>query len=176
MGKTSGGHGGAEEDTGDGRIWAAGARAVVLGLCWPIRPVFLRNLGRCPGQAAARRRGIVVHAEGGRIRPRLGLGSRRRAPGRVDLVGKGRWKIAGALWYLFSVERIEACWRQACSQEGGNCSGDCLSCNNAFVLTETYQAWSNMSQAVLGKMCFLEDPGSLFDFGIYTTSNIVANC
>ncbi|KAL9250969.1 putative cyclic nucleotide-gated ion channel 8 [Drosera capensis] len=76
--------------------------------------------------------------------------------------------IAGALWYLFSVERIEACWRQACSQEGDNCSRDYLYCNNAFVLTESYQSWRNMSQAVLGKMCFVEDPGSLFDFGIYT--------
>ncbi|KAL9255878.1 hypothetical protein AKJ16_DCAP12436 [Drosera capensis] len=60
--------------------------------------------------------------------------------------------IAGALWYLFSVERIEACWRQACSQEGDHYSRDYLYCNNAFVLTKTYQAWINMSQAVLGKI------------------------
>ncbi|GAB2293674.1 hypothetical protein Dimus_027887 [Dionaea muscipula] len=87
--------------------------------------------------------------------------------------------IAGALWYLFSVERIEACWRQACSHQGDNCTTNFLYCNSGrriLNMMASYQTWRNMSELVLGKLCAVDDPASLFNFGIYSqalTSQIV---
>ncbi|GMH15887.1 hypothetical protein Nepgr_017728 [Nepenthes gracilis] len=76
--------------------------------------------------------------------------------------------IAGALWYLFAVERIETCWRRACSSEGDKCTRDFLYCDGGNRHLQSYYFWRNMSQDVLGKICSVNDPNSMFNFGIYT--------
>ncbi|KNA23297.1 hypothetical protein SOVF_026090 [Spinacia oleracea] len=74
--------------------------------------------------------------------------------------------IAGALWYLFAVERIDTCWQNACQSQGDKCDDDFLYCGSHNM--GNFEAWKNVSVEVLGKMCSVEDEDSNFNFGIYT--------
>ncbi|KAL9246779.1 hypothetical protein vseg_020272 [Gypsophila vaccaria] len=74
--------------------------------------------------------------------------------------------IAGALWYLFAVERIDTCWKQACASQSAICEEAFLYCGNSNEMH--YAEWRNVSQEVLGRVCSLEDEQSNFNFGIYT--------
>ncbi|KAK9716475.1 hypothetical protein RND81_06G236100 [Saponaria officinalis] len=74
--------------------------------------------------------------------------------------------IAGALWYLFAIERIDTCWKQACESQGDNCEIAFLYCDNSNEMR--FAAWRNISQEVLSKVCSLEDEQSTFNFGIYS--------
>ncbi|KMT12234.1 hypothetical protein BVRB_5g101790 [Beta vulgaris subsp. vulgaris] len=74
--------------------------------------------------------------------------------------------IAGALWYLFAVERIDTCWRNACRSQGDKCKEDFLYCGNHDL--ESYETWRNISVEVLGKVCSVDEEVSSFNFGIYT--------
>ncbi|KAK9668252.1 hypothetical protein RND81_13G044900 [Saponaria officinalis] len=75
--------------------------------------------------------------------------------------------IAGALWYLFAVERIDTCWQQACASQVGKCEEGFLYCDNSYDMS-TYAVWRNISQDVLAKVCSVDDEQSTFNFGIYT--------
>ncbi|XP_021721351.1 putative cyclic nucleotide-gated ion channel 8 [Chenopodium quinoa] len=74
--------------------------------------------------------------------------------------------IAGALWYLFAVERIDTCWKNACQSQGDKCDNDFLYCGNHDMAT--FEVWQNISVDVLNKMCSVEEEDSNFNFGIYT--------
>ncbi|VVA11264.1 PREDICTED: cyclic [Prunus dulcis] len=65
--------------------------------------------------------------------------------------------VVGAFWYLFSIERKAACWRQVCKNPaGGNyCS---LYCGD-----DTFGATT-----LLNDSCSAKTPNSTFDFGIYS--------
>ncbi|CAO2820032.1 unnamed protein product [Amaranthus hypochondriacus] len=76
--------------------------------------------------------------------------------------------IAGALWYLLAVERIDTCWQKACQSQGDKCNEDFLYCGK-HEMDGSYETWRNISVEVLGKMCSVEDIGpTSFNFGIYT--------
>ncbi|XP_008234764.1 PREDICTED: cyclic nucleotide-gated ion channel 1-like [Prunus mume] len=66
--------------------------------------------------------------------------------------------VVGAFWYLFSIERKTACWRQVCKNHAGSeyCS---LYCGD-----DTFGATT-----LLNDSCSAKTPNStLFDFGIYS--------
>ncbi|GAV83211.1 cNMP_binding domain-containing protein/Ion_trans domain-containing protein [Cephalotus follicularis] len=70
--------------------------------------------------------------------------------------------IVGAFWYLFAVERNDACWQNACTS-GVNCNKNFLYCGNQFM--EGYATWHNISVTVLQSNCSVS--GGVFDFGIF---------
>jgi len=78
------------------------------------------------------------------------------------------FQIFGALWYLFSLERIDTCWQEACQNQGPDtCNEDFLYCGNHNV--ENYEEWRNSSQEGLKQFCSHEEGGEeeTFNFGIY---------
>ncbi|XP_034695908.1 probable cyclic nucleotide-gated ion channel 5 isoform X1 [Vitis riparia] len=83
--------------------------------------------------------------------------------------------ILGAFWYLFAVERYDACWHKACV-ESGKCEVNFLYCGNQHM--KGYGAWQNISKTVIGMMCSLNDDNPPFNYGIYTqalSSDIIAS-
>lgn len=88
--------------------------------------------------------------------------------------------IVGAFWYLLSVERLDTCWRDACSKRVnvsvGVCNTKFLYCGNQDM--EGYAAWQNISEQVLTSACNVSGDNPLFDFGIFTqalSSGIVSS-
>lgn len=87
----------------------------------------------------------------------------------------GIFQILGAFWYLFAVERYDACWHKACV-ESGKCEVNFLYCGNQHM--KGYGAWQNISKTVIGMMCSLNDDNPPFNYGIYTqalSSDIIAS-
>ncbi|KAG5537403.1 hypothetical protein RHGRI_024739 [Rhododendron griersonianum] len=72
--------------------------------------------------------------------------------------------ILGAFWYLFAVERTDACWEEACI-DSGKCSTKFLYCQNDDV--EGYKDWESISQNVLDSKCAVVDDDPPFNYGIY---------
>ncbi|KAK4265386.1 hypothetical protein QN277_026445 [Acacia crassicarpa] len=67
--------------------------------------------------------------------------------------------IVGAFWYLLAVQRVDACWHEACMQPV--CKKDFLYCGNQ--LMEGYNDWNSTS---LNDYCST-DNNSPFDFGLF---------
>ncbi|KAG9447572.1 hypothetical protein H6P81_013700 [Aristolochia fimbriata] len=79
--------------------------------------------------------------------------------------------IVGAFWYLLGVERVDACWNNACS-ELEHCNQNFLYCGDEH--QEGYNEWHKISVA-LNESCSVQDDAP-FNFGIYAqalTSRIV---
>ncbi|KAL8138667.1 hypothetical protein V2J09_004668 [Rumex salicifolius] len=72
--------------------------------------------------------------------------------------------IAGALWYMFAVDRVEVCWLLACRNAGRYCRPSNLYCGNGSPDTK----WLKNRKRILDKMCSTEGDSSAFNFGIYT--------
>ena len=67
-------------------------------------------------------------------------------------------QIFGAIWYLLSIERQDACWKENCNKPGGNC-------NRSYFCGGTP---SQNTVAFLNSSCPINPPDpSVFDFGIY---------
>lgn len=71
--------------------------------------------------------------------------------------------IVGAFWYLFGIERNDACWQDACHSLKGKCNTDFLYCYNQKMTG--YGIWNTSRDSVLEKNCKAED--GPFDFGIF---------
>ncbi|CAD5176169.1 unnamed protein product [Musa acuminata subsp. malaccensis] len=68
--------------------------------------------------------------------------------------------VIGASWYLLSIERQEACWREACRLEGLSCRYtyfDCRSLGNSRI------TWNRQSDPT----SFCNPSNSFYQFGIY---------
>ncbi|XP_065848759.1 probable cyclic nucleotide-gated ion channel 5 isoform X2 [Euphorbia lathyris] len=74
--------------------------------------------------------------------------------------------IVGAFWYLFAIERQDACWQKACNATVG-CNKNFLYCGNKDL--DGYGVWANNSTNVLQSSCKGEDNGP-FDYGIFTNA------
>ncbi|CAD6250216.1 unnamed protein product [Miscanthus lutarioriparius] len=69
--------------------------------------------------------------------------------------------VLGALWYLFSVQRQEACWREACLLESPTCQTMFFDCKS---LSSNRTIWYELSN--ITSLC-TPDSG-FYPFGIYT--------
>lgn len=75
-------------------------------------------------------------------------------------------QIVGALWYLFAIERKDACWIWAC-KETQPCNISNLYCAREVTNSD---AWRNFTDVFIEPKCAVtdEDKGnSLFKYGIY---------
>ncbi|KAM7252663.1 hypothetical protein ACFE04_008172 [Oxalis oulophora] len=70
----------------------------------------------------------------------------------------------GALWYMLSVERNDACWQKSCTA-AVNCTKNFLYCGNWGM--DGYSIWSNTSTSILYQNCTNDGDNSSFDFGIF---------
>jgi cyclic nucleotide gated channel len=69
-------------------------------------------------------------------------------------------QVLGALWYLFSVQRQEACWREACLLESPTCQTMFFDCK---ALSSNRTIWYELSN--ITSLC---TPGNgFYPFGIY---------
>ncbi|WVZ74535.1 hypothetical protein U9M48_022705 [Paspalum notatum var. saurae] len=68
--------------------------------------------------------------------------------------------VLGALWYLFSVQRQESCWREACLQEGPACQTAFFDCNTASSNRSIWYKVSNITS-----LCTTGN--GFYPFGIY---------
>uniref|UniRef100_A0A453P4I1 Cyclic nucleotide-binding domain-containing protein n=4 Tax=Aegilops tauschii subsp. strangulata TaxID=200361 RepID=A0A453P4I1_AEGTS len=68
--------------------------------------------------------------------------------------------VLGALWYLFSVQRQEACWREACNLEGPMCRTEFFDCNT---VSSNRTIWYELSN--ITRLCTPDN--SFYQFGIY---------
>ncbi|KAF6173022.1 hypothetical protein GIB67_006398 [Kingdonia uniflora] len=73
--------------------------------------------------------------------------------------------IFGALWYLFSIERIDTCWRRACTNttSTSGCKMGDLYCNDDPSKQKTNAFLNNSCPTVVSDT-------TLFDFGIYLSA------
>jgi cyclic nucleotide gated channel len=69
-------------------------------------------------------------------------------------------QVLGALWYLFSVQRQEACWREACHLEGPMCQTEFFDCNT---ISSNRTIWYELSN--ITSLC--TPSNSFYQFGIY---------
>ncbi|GAB4825412.1 hypothetical protein Ancab_008285 [Ancistrocladus abbreviatus] len=70
-------------------------------------------------------------------------------------------QMAGACWYLFTVQRLEACWLSVCQQENHTCGYKYFHCSGANVPSRT--AW-----LMLSNMTTICNPNNgNYQFGIY---------
>ncbi|KAI9125963.1 hypothetical protein K1719_003381 [Acacia pycnantha] len=77
--------------------------------------------------------------------------------------------IVGAFWYLLAVERVDACWQEACMQPG--CKRDFLYCGNQLM-----QGYNDWNSTILNEHCSTDD-NSPFDFGLFKqalSNNIIS--
>lgn len=68
--------------------------------------------------------------------------------------------VLGALWYLFSVQRQEACWRAACHLDGPMCQTEFFDCNT---VSNNRTIWYQLSN--ITSLC--TPSNSFYQFGIY---------
>eukprot|EP00850_Spirogloea_muscicola_P021599 SM000255S08778 [mRNA] locus=s255:112425:117282:- [translate_table: standard] len=77
--------------------------------------------------------------------------------------------VIGAIWYAFSVQRIDYCWRRYCHRQQGSPAGSCRSaffdCGEAGSPARSRWLGSD-SWAAIAASC--RDGPDLFDYGIYT--------
>ncbi|KAL5208205.1 hypothetical protein ABZP36_032640 [Zizania latifolia] len=69
--------------------------------------------------------------------------------------------VLGALWYLFSVQRQEACWREACRVEGPSCQALFFDCK---IVNSNRTLWYELSN--ITSLCTTSN--GFYQFGIYT--------
>ncbi|GAB2300210.1 Probable cyclic nucleotide-gated ion channel 6 [Dionaea muscipula] len=74
--------------------------------------------------------------------------------------------ILGAFWYMFSLERNDACWKEACNTTSV-CHTDFLYCGNENMIG--YAAWNSTSNSILSSDCIYNSSGS-FNFGIFSAA------
>lgn len=85
------------------------------------------------------------------------------------------FQIVGAFWYLFAVERTDACWQNVCINSG--------KCSIKFLYCQIDDAgdskdWKRISQNALDSQCAVVDDNPPFNYGIYAqalSSGIVAS-
>ncbi|KAH7865322.1 hypothetical protein Vadar_005168 [Vaccinium darrowii] len=83
--------------------------------------------------------------------------------------------IVGAFWYLFAVERTDACWQNVCLNSG-KCSVKFLYCQ--IDDAGDSKDWKRISQNALDSQCAVVDDNPPFNYGIYAqalSSGIVAS-
>ncbi|KAF0931800.1 hypothetical protein E2562_005772 [Oryza meyeriana var. granulata] len=68
--------------------------------------------------------------------------------------------VLGALWYLFSVQRQEACWREACHVEGPSCQTLFFDCKTVNSNRTIWYELSNITS-------FCTPNNGFYQFGIY---------
>lgn len=68
--------------------------------------------------------------------------------------------VLGALWYLFSVQRQESCWREACRLEGPACQTMFFDCN---IVSSNRSIWYELSN--ITSLCTTGN--GFYPFGIY---------
>uniref|UniRef100_A0A0E0K2L6 Cyclic nucleotide-binding domain-containing protein n=1 Tax=Oryza punctata TaxID=4537 RepID=A0A0E0K2L6_ORYPU len=68
--------------------------------------------------------------------------------------------VLGALWYLFSVQRQEACWREACHVEGPSCQTLFFDCKT---VSSNRTIWYELSN--ITSLC--TPSNGFYQFGIY---------
>lgn len=69
-------------------------------------------------------------------------------------------QVLGALWYLFSVQRQEACWREACHVEGPSCQTLFFDCKT---VSSNRTMWYELSN--ITSLC--TPSNGFYQFGIY---------
>ncbi|KQK00201.1 protein CNGC15b [Brachypodium distachyon] len=79
--------------------------------------------------------------------------------------------VLGALWYLFSVQRQEECWRAACRLEGPPCEPRFFDCTTTVVSTggneDIWHALSNVTSLCTPPSSNGNGNGGFYQFGIY---------
>ncbi|WCJ30112.1 cyclic nucleotide gated channel 5 [Euphorbia peplus] len=75
--------------------------------------------------------------------------------------------IVGAFWYLFAIERQDACWQKACNGITSVCNKNFLYCGNMDLVG--YDVWAKNSTNVLQSSCIGKEDGP-FDYGIFTNA------
>uniref|UniRef100_A0ACD5Z2K4 Uncharacterized protein n=1 Tax=Avena sativa TaxID=4498 RepID=A0ACD5Z2K4_AVESA len=76
--------------------------------------------------------------------------------------------VLGALWYLFSVQRQEACWREACRVEGPLCQTSFFDCRTVTTTTSASSSNRTIWYALtnITTLCAPSNDG-FYQFGIY---------
>jgi cyclic nucleotide gated channel, plant len=69
-------------------------------------------------------------------------------------------QVVGALWYLFSVQRQESCWREACRLESPSCQNLYFDCKT---VSSNRTIWYEMSN--ITRLCTTGN--GFYPFGIY---------
>ncbi|KAM3226817.1 hypothetical protein ACQJBY_059041 [Aegilops geniculata] len=73
--------------------------------------------------------------------------------------------VLGALWYLFSVQRQESCWREACRAEGPPCQDIFFDCTStSTVVSSNRSVWYALTNVT--RLCAPGNNG-FYQFGIF---------
>uniref|UniRef100_M8C1T7 Uncharacterized protein n=1 Tax=Aegilops tauschii TaxID=37682 RepID=M8C1T7_AEGTA len=72
--------------------------------------------------------------------------------------------VLGALWYLFSVQRQESCWREACRAEGPPCQDIFFDCASTSTVSSNRSVWYALTNVT--RLCAPGNNG-FYQFGIF---------
>uniref|UniRef100_A0A453P052 Cyclic nucleotide-binding domain-containing protein n=1 Tax=Aegilops tauschii subsp. strangulata TaxID=200361 RepID=A0A453P052_AEGTS len=73
-------------------------------------------------------------------------------------------QVLGALWYLFSVQRQESCWREACRAEGPPCQDIFFDCASTSTVSSNRSVWYALTNVT--RLCAPGNNG-FYQFGIF---------
>ncbi|GLT55903.1 hypothetical protein SLA2020_289870 [Shorea laevis] len=81
--------------------------------------------------------------------------------------------IVGSLWYLFGLQRVNQCLRDACNDSGINNCNNFIDCGDGHVNYSSDPEWKNWTNNTNATACFTDDG---FDYGVYSKAvNLTAH-